>query len=123
MFKPFACVTSTVLALCAIAPTALHAADSPGQQVFAGCAACHSTDGTPGVGPTLQGILGRRSGSVPGFPYSSAMKRAQLQWTNEELDKYLANPQAVVPGNVMPFAGMADANQRSMLVAYLARLK
>ena len=99
-----------------------RAADA-GEQVFAQCAACHSTDGTNGVGPTLKGVVGRASASVPGFAYSNAMKRAQLQWTAEELDKYIANPQAAVPGNVMPYAGMPDATERAALIAYLATLK
>lgn len=123
MFTPFTCITSGVLVLCAIAPTAVHAADSSGEQAFAECAACHSTDGAPGVGPTLKGIVGRGSASVPGFAYSSAMKRAQLRWTAEQLDKYLANPQVAVPGNAMPYAGMDDANERSALIAYLSTLK
>lgn len=123
MFTRSACMTSAVLLLCAIALPVTRAAEAPGQQAFAECAACHSTDGTPGVGPTLKGIVGRTSGSVAGFPYSSALKRAKLQWTTEQLDKYIANPQAAVPGNTMPYAGMNDANERSALIAYLSALK
>ena len=115
-------MTSAVLVLCALAPTVTRAAE-PGQQAFGECAACHSADGTPGVGPTLKGIVGRTSASIAGFAYSSALKRAQLQWTAEQLDKYIANPQAAVPGNTMPYAGMDDANERSALIAYLSTLK
>lgn len=123
MSTRFTCLTPAVLVLCAIAPTVIRAADGPGQQAFGECAACHSTDGTAGVGPTLKGIVGRGSASVPGFAYSGAMKRAQLKWTAEQLDKYLANPQVAVPGNAMPYAGMNDANERSALIAYLSTLK
>jgi cytochrome c len=94
-----------------------------GQATFAQCAACHSTDGSNGLGPTLKGILGRASAAVPGFSYSNAMKRTHWNWTAEELDKYIANPQGAVPGNTMPYAGMADSAQRAVLIAYLETLK
>jgi cytochrome c len=100
-----------------------RAANSDGAQVFTACAACHSTDGTNGTGPTLKGIVGRASASVPGFTYSGAMKRAHITWTPDQLDKYIANPQGAVPGNVMPYAGMPDAQQRAALISYLATLK
>jgi cytochrome c len=106
-----------------LAPGVGATADAAGQSAFVQCAACHSTDGSNGVGPSLKGIVGRSSASVSGFAYSNAMKRAQLQWTAEQLDKYIASPQTVVPGNVMPYAGMADATRRADLVAYLATLK
>ncbi|HEY6642678.1 c-type cytochrome [Povalibacter sp.] len=110
----------------ALGGVALRAADSSGnagQEAFAQCAACHSTDGSNGVGPSLKGIVGRASGGAPGFAYSNAMKHARLTWTAATLDKYIANPQAVVPGNVMPYAGMSDPGQRSALIAYLSTLK
>ncbi len=100
-----------------------RSADSSGEQAFSQCTACHSTNGSNGVGPTLSGIVGRASASAPGFSYSNAMKHAQLHWTSDELDKYLANPQGLIPGNVMPYAGMPDAQQRAALIAYLATLK
>jgi cytochrome c len=109
--------------LCILLPICSAAADSAGEPAFVECAACHSTDGANGVGPSLQGVVGRTSGTLPGFAFSNAMKRAKLQWTTEQLDKYIANPQSVVPGNVMPYAGMTDASQRAALVTYLATLK
>lgn len=123
--KPFSAgaVVVTLAVLGGLAPRVSAAADAAGQAAFVECAACHSTDGSNGVGPSLKGIVGRGSASVPGFPYSSAMKRAQLQWTAAQLDKYIAGPQALVPGNAMPYAGMADATRRAALVAYLATLK
>src|SRR5689334_8571493 len=122
-------LAALVAANAALAATALvaraapAAAQSTGAQLFGQCAACHSTDGTNGLGPTLKGILGRESASVPGFAFSGAMKRAHLRWTAEQLDAYIANPQAVVPGNAMPYAGMTDGEQRAALIAYLATLK
>lgn len=103
--------------------TAVHAGEANGPAVFQQCAACHSVDGTNGVGPTLKGIVGRPAGTVPGFAYSSAMKHAQITWSAAQLDKYIADPQSAVPGNVMPYAGLADASQRAALVAYLSTLK
>jgi cytochrome c len=99
------------------------AGDDAGKQVFAQCVACHSTDGASGVGPTLKGIVGRESASIPGFPYSPAMKRTHWAWSADQLDKYIANPQGTVPGNTMPYAGLSDATQRKELIAYLETLK
>ncbi|MEJ0085200.1 MAG: c-type cytochrome [Pseudomonadota bacterium] len=110
--------------ICAgLATDTVVAAELTGQQLYGQCIACHSTNGTNGVGPTLKGIVGRASAAVPGFAYSEAMKRAQLKWTGAQLDKYLENPQAVVPGNTMPYPGMKDPAQRTALIAYLLTLK
>ena len=94
-----------------------------GKAVFSQCTACHSTDGSNGTGPSLQGIAGRKAGSFPGFRYSRAMKNAGRNWDAASLDTYIANPQAAVPGNLMPFSGVADAKQRADLIAYLLTLK
>lgn len=94
-----------------------------GQKVFAQCTACHATDARNGVGPGLQGILGRKAGTAPGFHYSHAMKKFGKTWDASTLSAYVANPQAVVPGNVMPFSGLPSAGDRADLMAYLATLK
>jgi cytochrome c len=94
-----------------------------GKTVFVQCAACHSIDGATNVGPTLKGIDGRKAGSVAGFRYSRAMKNAGFNWDEQKLDAYIADPQKVVPGNVMPFSGLPEARQRADLVAYLKTLK
>jgi cytochrome c len=90
---------------------------------FNECAVCHSIDGSNGTGPTLQRLIGRRSGTVPGFRYSRAMKSAAIVWDDMSLDRYLTNPQELVPGNIMPFAGVADAAQRAEIIAYLRTLR
>lgn len=90
---------------------------------FDQCAVCHSVDGVNGTGPTLKGIIGRKSGTVPGFRYSRAMKNAAIIWDESALDRYLANPQDVVPGNIMPFSGVPDAAQRAELIAYLKTVR
>ncbi len=91
-----------------------------GQRVFAICGECHSlAAGTNKYGPSLHGLIGRRAGSVADFDYSDAMAQAGLTWDDATLDKYLADPQAVVPGNRMPFDGLPDARDRADLIAYL----
>jgi len=112
------------LAIAALPLTAALAQDvNAGKQVYAQCAACHAVTATNGVGPGLLGIVGEKSGVTPGFRFSPAMKRAKLTWDEKTLDAYIANPQAVVPGNLMPFSGIADAKQRADLIAYLKTLK
>lgn len=93
-----------------------------GQQAFAACAPCHAPDKN-GIGPRLAGVVGRTSGSVEDFRYSRAMKNAKIVWDAATLDAYLAEPQKVVPGNLMPFSGIDDAQKRADLVAYLSTLK
>ena len=96
-----------------------------GAQLFkAQCGACHSTEaGKNGVGPSLAGVIGRKSGSVPGFRYSAANRDAAITWNAEVLDHYLTNPREVIPGTIMPFAGLSNATQRANLIAYLETLK
>jgi cytochrome c len=117
-------VTTAAAALSALCTAGAHAQDvAAGRQAYAQCAACHSIDGSPGVGPSLKGVVGREAGSAPGFRFSRAMKGAGYPWDARKLDAYIANPQNAVPGNVMPYAGLDDAKQRADLVAYLASLK
>jgi cytochrome c len=94
-----------------------------GKKAFAQCSVCHSTDGTNGVGPTLQGIVDSKAGEVPGFRFSRAMKASNIMWDDKSLDAYLVDPQKTIPGNVMPFSGLADATERADLIAYLKTLK
>jgi cytochrome c len=91
-----------------------------GKAVFEQCAACHSLEaGKNEVGPTLHGLFGRKSASEE-FLYSPAMKRANVTWTPELLETFLANPQGgAFRGNRMPFAGIPDAQARTDLIAYL----
>ena len=93
-----------------------------GPSLYRVCAACHvPPDGqTYAVGPTLKGIVGRHVASVAGFQYSGAMARAGGVWTEDRLDRFLADPGAVVPGSTMQFSGMADANSRRKLIEFLA---
>ena len=102
--------------------TPAHADAASGKTDFAVCAACHSTTGSEGVGPHLNGVVGRKSGSVSGFGYSRAMKDANIVWDEKTLAAFLTDPQATVPGNHMPFPGLPDPTQRADVVAYLQSL-
>jgi cytochrome c len=104
--------------------TALAAGDpAAGQTVFAArCAACHSTKPDDNkIGPSLAGIVGSKSGTVPGFNFSTAMKEANLTWDDANLDKYLANPNGFVHGTKM-FVNLPSETDRENVVAYLNTL-
>lgn len=92
-------------------------------EAFAVCAACHTLDGAHGLGPSVKGVFGRTAGTARGFNYSAAMRRAGVVWDDATLDAFIADPQSSIPGNVMPFAGVADAKQRADIVTYLKGLK
>ncbi len=122
-------ILSRSMPIAAMLSGALSAADAAAQETpamnaaFTPCAVCHSVDGNNGTGPTLKGIIGRKSGTVAGFRYSRAMKSAAIVWDEASLDRYLTDPQALVPGNIMPFSGIADGAQRADLIAYLKTLR
>ncbi len=87
------------------------------------CVACHATKaGQEGAAPSLYGVVGRTSGSEPGFSYTPAIKAAHLTWTPAKLDAFLSGPAKLVPGTAMPIT-LADPAQRRDVIAYLASLK
>jgi cytochrome c len=91
-----------------------------GEKRFAECAACHSVEnGVNGIGPSLNGVFGRRAGDLAGFRYSPALKRSGITWTAETIETFIADPQKVVPANRMPYAGMQNPTDRADLIAYL----
>jgi cytochrome c len=91
-----------------------------GEQVFKRCAPCHNADNkTNKIGPSLQGVVGRKAGSVEGFNYSDAMKKSGLTWDEATLSQYLENPKAKVPGNKMAFPGLPKEDERQNVIAYL----
>ena len=102
--------------------TPAHADAASGRNDFGVCAACHSITDTDGVGPHLNGVIGRKSGSVSGFNYSRAMKQANIVWDDQTLAAFIADPQKTVPGNHMPFSGLQDPTQRADVIAYLKSL-
>jgi len=95
-----------------------------GRAVFAAdCSICHSVHADRNMtGPSLFGVVGRRAGQVPHFPYSSANETSALTWNAATLNRYLASPATVVPGTTMTYPGLKDAGKRGDLVAYLTTL-
>jgi cytochrome c len=95
-----------------------------GQQAFMVCAACHSTRPNEArMGPTLYRIVGRKPASIANYAYSPGLAKLKTNWTRGQLDAFLKNPQAVVPGTKMPFGGIPDDARRAALISYLATLK
>ncbi|MCR0982563.1 c-type cytochrome [Roseomonas populi] len=109
-----------ILALAALAtPAAAADAERGGTLFQRQCVACHQlAQPRNGVGPHLQGVVGRAAGSVQGFNYSPAMKNAGIEWTPDQLDTYLANPIAKVPGSRMPTRVPNEAD-RADIIAFL----
>lgn len=101
--------------------SAAQSADlAKGEVLFQKCHACHTTrqEGAA-LGPSLAGLFGRAAGSQEQFRFSPAMRRSHLVWDEATLDRFLAEPQTLVPGNRMPFAGMPEKSDRDDLIAYL----
>ena len=99
-----------------------QAQEGAGKQLFAEhCAACHA----PGVAyaPTLVGVVGRRAGTVPGFPYSPALRNSGLVWTDDNLKRWLTNDSKLVPHTLMPHVSITDPVEQVYLIAYLKSLK
>jgi cytochrome c len=126
MLRP-ALLIGLLIASLAVARPSLAAGDAAeGEKVFKRyCTTCHiaTAKGSPRQGPTLFGVVGRKAGSVEGFRYTNANRNSNLVWTEDQLDKYLTDPRAVVPGTSMAFAGVNNADDRQNLIAYLATLK
>lgn len=93
-----------------------------GKAVYARCAACHDLNtGATRLGPSLKGVMGRTSGTMPSFNYSSALKSKAIVWDAGSLDQFLAAPAKMVPGNRMAFPPMTNAQDRADLIAFLAQ--
>ena len=109
--------------LMAVAATSAFAVDANhGKVVFQTCAACHS-DKPDAIGPTLRGVYGRKSASLPDFRYSNAMMRANLTWDDANLKSYIKDPQAKVKGNHMPFGGLSSDADIDDVIAFLKDYK
>ena len=86
------------------------------------CRTCHTTrEGDNRLGPSLYGVIGRKAGSLLNYNnFSDSMKKADLVWDKSNLERFIANPDQVVPGNNMkPFAGVASADERAKIVGFL----
>ena len=119
-------IASVLLLSVGMTTTAQAADPGKGKSVFSSqCAICHAVTAhaAPGIGPSLYGVVGRKSGSLPGYSYSSAMKAAEAVWTEARLKAYIAAPGQNIAGNKMPYAGLKNPAQADDLTAYLATLK
>ncbi len=91
-----------------------------GEKVFVACKTCHAIEaGKNMVGPSLHALVGRHSGSIPGYSYSAANKNSGITWTEAKLFQYLEVPQRVIPGTKMTYTGVKDPQQRADVIAYL----
>lgn len=98
-----------------------HAQEEGQVQFNNHCRTCHSVqEGDHRLGPSLHNIIGREAGTQEGAAYSSAMSASTVVWDEATLNRFIEDPDAVVPGNNMtPFAGIADADVRAAIVGYL----
>ena len=92
-----------------------------GATVFKQCAVCHKVGpgATNGVGPELNGLDGRHSGSLPSYSYSDANKNSGIVWNEETFEEYIKDPKAKIPGTKMVFAGIKNEQAAKDLWAYL----
>ena len=117
--------TLTIGVAAAALAAGLHAADSDaamrGREIYEKrCTGCHALDANK-VGPPLRGVFGRRAAGDPRFPYSDALRGSKVIWDEANLDRWLADPDALVPGNDMSFR-LDDAGERAAIIAYLKTL-
>ncbi len=117
-------VAAAVAALAAASLGAAAAAARPagdplrGKTVYQVCMGCHSLD-EDDVGPRHRGVVGRTAGTVPDYAYSPALRNSRIVWDADTLDRWLTNPQALVPGAKMFFA-LSNPQDRADVIAYLA---
>jgi cytochrome c len=96
-----------------------------GEQSFKKCSPCHRVgpDAKNLIGPVLNGLDGRKSGTIEGFNYSEANKKADITWSEASFKDYIQNPMAKMPGTKMPFAGIKNDKEIADLWAYLKQFK
>lgn len=91
-----------------------------GKRVFLKCKTCHELTAEKNkIGPHMVGIIGRKSGSVAGFKYSTAMQKAGIVWDAKAIDAYITDPKKYVPGNKMTLAPITNAQDRADVIAYI----
>ena len=93
-----------------------------GKQIFNRCMVCHSIDaGVNHIGPSLHGVVNRKAGTIPNFMYSGVNKNSGIVWNQQKIFDYLKNPQAMLPGTKMTFAGLPKPQDRADVIAYLTQ--
>lgn len=92
-----------------------------GEKVFVQCRACHQVGESAknAVGPVLNGLFGRKSGSIAGFKYSDPNKDSGITWDEATFAEYIRDPRAKIPGTKMVYAGLKDEQRVKDLIAYL----
>lgn len=94
-----------------------------GAEVFKRCHACHSEDASKNTfGPSLVGVVGRQAASLPRYAYSDALRASKLVWTEDNLRKWVADNEKLVPGTRMRHVSITDPAEQSYLIAYLKSL-
>ena len=109
-------------ALALVSPSAALAQDAAaGERVFAQCRACHQIgeNAKNAVGPLLNGLFGRKSGTIEGYSYSPANKNSGITWDEATFSEYIKDPRAKIPGTKMVYAGLKDEQRIKDLIAYL----
>jgi cytochrome c len=114
--------TVIVLASSAIVPAALAQDAAAGKSSFNKCLACHAIgeDAKNKVGPELNGLDGRKAGTVPDYNYSEANKNSGITWNEANFKEYIKDPKAKVPGTKMFFAGIKNEKEVNDLWAYIS---
>jgi cytochrome c len=113
-------VFATVLAFAGIGEAKAQDA-AAGEKVFGLCKACHQVGETAknGIGPVLNGIMGRKAGSVAGYSYSAANKGSRITWDEATFRDYIRDPKAKIPGTKKIYAGLKDEQNTNDLIAFL----
>jgi cytochrome c len=111
----------TFVAFIALQETAIAQDVAAGEKVFVKCKICHQVGESAknGVGPVLNGIVGRKAGSIEGYNYTPANKNSGLTWDEATLKEYLKNPRAKIPGTKMVFPGLPNEADVDNLIAFL----
>jgi cytochrome c len=114
-------IAATMFAATPVSNALAEGDAAAGEKAFNKCKACHTVEqgGANRVGPNLHGVVGRKAGAVDGFSYSKPVKEGDVTWTEENLDKSLADPKGFIPGNKMAFPGVKKDDERQDIIAYL----
>ncbi|WEK50669.1 MAG: cytochrome c family protein [Candidatus Kaistia colombiensis] len=120
--RGYATLLVQIVILVAVPAVALADGDAAqGEKVFLKCRACHQIGETAknAVGPELNGLFGRKTGSVPGYSYSAANKNSGIVWDETVFREYIQNPKAKIPGTKMTFPGLKNQTDIDNVIAYL----